>query len=124
MKLNGYSSFFFRKKETLLAIREALSWIKELQVSDVIIESGSLLSVEAINGVESDDSYCGVVISNCKVLLSNVTAVSVMYNHRSSNMFAHNLAKAAVSLSDYFVWGGPVDYALSSALYCASISNE
>ena len=75
--------------------------------------------MNAINGSEADSSYFGSVIDDCRDLLAQLHLVCVEYNHRNSNILAHNLAKIVVMLPEYHVWGGPYDLLLASALYSA-----
>ena len=109
------------KHAEALCIREALSWIKDLQIDNVKLLLDSALSVEAIRNDFTDDSYFGLIISDCKVLLSSFDSVSIEFVHRASNILAHKIARSAVHLPNYVVWGGPWDFYLYSAVYAASL---
>ena len=81
---------------------------------DMVIASDALLSVNAINRLEKDYSYFGTVINDCRQLFIQLDSVFVEYNHRDSNVSVHNLAKVAVMLPEYHIWGGPYDFLLAS----------
>ncbi|XP_073132699.1 uncharacterized protein [Henckelia pumila] len=49
-----------------LAIREALSWIRNLHLSSIIMESDALLIIEALNSTEPDFSNVNLIIEDCK----------------------------------------------------------
>lgn len=50
----------------VMAIFEALRWIEELQVAEVIIESDSLLAVNAVNKDYMNYMELGTVVHQCK----------------------------------------------------------
>ena len=81
--------------------------------------SDALLSVEVVNGSDLDGSYFGLIASDGKTILSSLSCVSVVHNNKATNIFAHRLAKTALFLHDYQVWGRPFDYFVISALYSA-----
>ena len=78
-----------------LCLIEVLSWIEDLGINGTVIEMDSLVSVGAVNRPEEDQSYFGVLISDCHALLSSLDAVSVTYIPRNANVLAHKLARAA-----------------------------
>ena len=106
-----------------ICIREVLSWLKSLGIDNFTIASDSLQSVQAINSQNSDDSYFGIVISDCRNLMSTFNSVSLKFITRDSNLFAHKLARVAAFLPNYSVWGGPFDSLLFSTLYIATMMN-
>ena len=81
---------------------------------DIVVASDALLPVNAINRHEGDYFYFGTVIDDCRELLAQLDSVFVEYNHRDSNVSVHNLAKVAVMLPEYHIWGGPYDFLLAS----------
>ncbi|XP_062112468.1 uncharacterized protein LOC133823623 [Humulus lupulus] len=78
-----------------LGIKEALSWIKRKGWSKVILESDCLNVVNAIKSTSCMVSPYGLLIQECKQLLSKLNDVCVMFVKRSANKVAHNLARAA-----------------------------
>ncbi|XP_073126761.1 uncharacterized protein [Henckelia pumila] len=82
-----------------LSIREALSWLKDLSYSDIMVESDALTLIEALKKRSPDDSYVGLIIEDCRFLALELNSCSFVFVRRSANQAAHTLAKAAGSLS-------------------------
>ncbi|XP_062089241.1 uncharacterized protein LOC133795796 [Humulus lupulus] len=79
----------------VLGVHEALSWIKRRRWVDAVIETDSILVVQALRSNISMDSYFGCVIDDCKVLWKDLNSVSIVFVKRSANGAAHALAKAS-----------------------------
>ncbi|KAL8097722.1 hypothetical protein AgCh_030733 [Apium graveolens] len=62
-----------------VAIREALSWIKERNCPEVIVESDCLVVTQAINSKAKMISLFGRVIQECRGMLSESHNLSVIY---------------------------------------------
>lgn len=60
-----------------MGVREALSWIKDNQLNNVLVETDCLL-VQAIRSKGVFLSYFGRIIEECKSLLSEVKDRSVV----------------------------------------------
>ncbi|XP_073137691.1 uncharacterized protein [Henckelia pumila] len=82
-----------------LSIREALSWLKDLSYSNIMVESDALTLIEALKKRSPDDSYVGLIIEDCRFLALELNSCSFIFVRRSANQTAHTLAKAAGSLS-------------------------
>ncbi|KAJ8900653.1 hypothetical protein K2173_025430 [Erythroxylum novogranatense] len=88
-----------------LAFREALTWAVSKRWHSFIIESDSKLLVNAVNSVSySDDSQLGLIIFDCKSLISEIGNVECRFIYRSANGVAHLLATHSHSLSGYGDW--------------------
>ncbi|XP_074342024.1 uncharacterized protein LOC141679422 [Apium graveolens] len=90
-----------------LGIREALSWIKNEDQHDVILESDCLQNVQvqnvqAIRSSFTCLSYLGRVIKDCRELLVSLSEKNVKFKFvkRSVNKVAHFLARQNCSLAD------------------------
>ncbi|KAM6547829.1 hypothetical protein CsatB_019505 [Cannabis sativa] len=81
-------------------IKEALSWIKGKQWSNVVVETDSLVSVQALSSSVFMPSVFGLLISDCKRLLDCLCDVSVTFVSRSANKTAHCLARGSCYWSD------------------------
>ena len=81
-----------------MGVREALSWIKTKNLSQVLIETDSLLVVQALRSNISMASYFGCVIDDCKRLWKDLNLVSIYFVKRSANEATHALAKASSSI--------------------------
>lgn len=89
-----------------IGIREALSWIKDKGLTDVIVETDCLVAVQAIRSSKHMVSYFGRIIQQCKSLLSKLQdkGITLRFVKRSANGLAHHLASCSHSTSDR-IWG-------------------
>ncbi|XP_037492799.1 uncharacterized protein LOC119369912 [Jatropha curcas] len=89
----------------LLAIHEALSWIKREGWHLVTVESDALDCVRAVlDSNYVDDFNFGLFVFDCKSLLSELRDVNLSYVRRSANDTAHRLARACFMETDPVVW--------------------
>ena len=86
-----------------LSIKEALSWIKENNQEDVVLETNCLLVVQALRSKIRMDSYFGSIIEDCKSLWTKPTHVNICFVQRSANKVAHSFARVACYFADH-VW--------------------
>lgn len=80
-----------------VAIKEALSWIKDMDWPRVQLESDSLVIIQAIRSKIQMLSPLGSLVHNCRELL-NDSNTSLFFIKRSANMAAH--ASASYSYPD------------------------
>ncbi|VFQ67019.1 unnamed protein product [Cuscuta campestris] len=81
-----------------LAIKEALSWLKEKNVHDVAVFSDCVQAVHALkNDVIEARSYLNAVEDDCKKLAYFFDYVNFFHIPRQSNLIAHTLARLAVN---------------------------
>lgn len=52
-----------------MGIQEALSWIKDKQLTEVTVETDCFVAVQAIRGNATMRSYFGKIVQECRVLL-------------------------------------------------------
>uniref|UniRef100_A0A803PM90 RNase H type-1 domain-containing protein n=1 Tax=Cannabis sativa TaxID=3483 RepID=A0A803PM90_CANSA len=81
-----------------MGLKEVLSWLKESNLSNVVVESDSLVTIQAIRSSISFCSTFGFCISECQRLISSLSNVDVCFVKRSANRVAHQLARASFSL--------------------------
>lgn len=60
------------KMAEAMAFREALSWLKKMQIQRVYIELDALGVVQAFRSNQNDDSYFGSVISECVSIVKDL----------------------------------------------------
>lgn len=65
-----------------ISIREAMSWIKELGMHSVVVESDSLTVVNAIKHEKSDGSVFGMIIVDCLKLINDIPLCKVSFVKR------------------------------------------
>ncbi|XP_060974306.1 uncharacterized protein LOC133039424 [Cannabis sativa] len=84
----------------VVGMKEVLSWIKRMNVTDVEIETDSLVTVQAINGSVQIPSQFGLIVQDCRLLLSELQNVFISFVKRSANRAAHCLARQSCFMSD------------------------
>lgn len=86
-------------------IREALSWIKGTNQSEVDVETDCLQLVQAIRSSTKCLSYLGRMVEECRGLLDSLKARNVLirFVKRSANKVSHYLARHSCSIADR-VW--------------------
>ncbi|CAI9771666.1 unnamed protein product [Fraxinus pennsylvanica] len=80
-----------------LGVREALSWIKAKFPEVQTIEMDALLVYSALQNVEEDNTYFGLLISEYRLLARELSNLKFSWVRRSTNQVAHTLAKATSS---------------------------
>uniref|UniRef100_A0A803PV21 Reverse transcriptase n=1 Tax=Cannabis sativa TaxID=3483 RepID=A0A803PV21_CANSA len=83
----------------VIGVKEALSWIKNHDLSDVEIESDSLVVVQAINGEVQMPSQFGMIVQDCRLMISTLNNVLISFVKRSANKAAHCVARKSCFLS-------------------------
>ncbi|XP_073121701.1 uncharacterized protein [Henckelia pumila] len=83
-----------------LGVREALSWIKELHLPKVIVESDAQLVINALQRKDLDVSSLGLLVEDCRFLASELHTCSFSFVRRSANRTAHSIARSTGSMSD------------------------
>ena len=89
-----------------MAIKEALSWIKQEGWPRVELESDSLVTVQAIRSSMAMRSPFGRIVQECRFSFSQLSNVALFFIRRSANMVAHRLVRASYLYSDRSFIGG------------------
>lgn len=84
---------------SLKNIREALSWLKLLQVTEVIVESDSLSVINSLYSNERVNLSIGVILDDRKSLQQDFNKCVFSYMRRSTNFVAYCLLRITRSLS-------------------------
>lgn len=82
-----------------IALKKALSWLVTLGYTTCEIETDSKILVQACSKTP-DESFFGTIVDDRVQLLKHVNQVLLRFVFRSANSVAHELAKAAYSMSD------------------------
>lgn len=90
-----------------IAILETLSWLEDLQVKTSIIESDSLMSVNAINMSYQNYLELGSLVQHCQHIISRRVGFSVVHVRKQANKVAHQMAKIPCELNSFFVMSSP-----------------
>ena len=94
---------FQPREAEAISLREALSWTKEWRRTKCIFECDAKLLVDAVNGVKGK-TYFHAMVEDCIDILKHFDEVLVVFAHRSANIVAHSLARAAYSTSGLVEW--------------------
>ncbi|XP_062116553.1 uncharacterized protein LOC133830553 [Humulus lupulus] len=78
-----------------MGVREALSWIKRRRWTNVVVETHSLMVIQALRSNIVMTSYFWSIIDDCKLLLKDLILVSIYFVKRSANEAADALAKSS-----------------------------
>lgn len=84
-----------------VVIREVLSWIKDRNLAEVIVETDCLVAVQAIRSSKQILPYFGRLVNQCKDLLVELSnkGVNLRFIKRSANNLAHTLASSSYSIA-------------------------
>ncbi|XP_073152648.1 uncharacterized protein [Henckelia pumila] len=66
-----------------LSIKEALSWLKSVDCSQIIVESDALLVIKALNNSEPDSSSLSLIVEDCKILARDFSSCHFVFVFRS-----------------------------------------
>ncbi|KAH9717145.1 putative reverse transcriptase/RNA-dependent DNA polymerase [Citrus sinensis] len=95
----GVAGNFGAREAEALGIREALSWMKELQFSCVIIEMDCLQVFRALVEKFSSPNGFGLIIEDCRALVKFIGEVQFSFVRRSAHLATHSVARATGFLS-------------------------
>ncbi|XP_019191714.1 PREDICTED: uncharacterized protein LOC109186242 [Ipomoea nil] len=98
-----WDGVFSPREAEATAIREALSWIKELNLNKVSVETDSLQVVNSLKSSIGESSF-HVILSDIKNVLCDFSHVFLSFVKRSTNGVAHAIARYAVSSSGCSEW--------------------
>ena len=82
-----------------LSFREILSWLIEVGMSSMLLESDALVVINTIKHCKVDDAYFGLIIADFISLLKEIPNCSISFVRRSAKQVAHVLARATISMS-------------------------
>lgn len=99
-----FPGIFDSREAEALGIREALSWVKRLQLPNVIIEMDNLQVFQALTENFSSPNGFGLIIEECQSLAKSLGEVQFSFVRRSANFAAHSIARAGGSMSGPREW--------------------
>ncbi|XP_073130771.1 uncharacterized protein [Henckelia pumila] len=99
-----------------MEIREALSWVKSKNLSNVIFESDALVVIEALHNTEHDYSCLGLIVEDCRTLARNIQSCNFVFVKRSANQAVHALALEIFYMSGLVRWITPSPTLISNII--------
>ncbi|XP_031107832.1 uncharacterized protein LOC116012436 [Ipomoea triloba] len=94
-----YFRLFMPNEAEAMGVKEALKWVKSMNMDNLQVESDCL---QVINGINSDltISSFDLILNDVRKLASCFTNICFLFVKRSANRVAHILAREALSLSE------------------------
>ncbi|XP_060962327.1 uncharacterized protein LOC133032410 [Cannabis sativa] len=84
----------------VIGIKEALSWIKGKGWDKVVVEFDALVVVQAITSTLHMSSQFGLLVEDCRLILSTLNNVQIKFVNRSANRVAYYVARGSCFSSD------------------------
>ncbi|XP_018860262.1 uncharacterized protein LOC109021962 [Juglans regia] len=101
----------------LLAIFRGLQQCATMGVSNIVVESDSLLSIDALNDDNMTNSMLGVLYYEIKKLATCFDACLFSHVYREGNMVAHKLARNAFKIESMEVWWNCIPNCISQTVW-------
>ncbi|KAH9786019.1 reverse transcriptase domain-containing protein [Citrus sinensis] len=103
-KCQSFPGSFHPREAEALAVREALSWIKLMQLSKIIIETDCLNVYSALLSPSTSSNGFGLLIADCRAIAQVIGEVRFSFVRRSANAAAHSVARVGGSMSGPREW--------------------
>ncbi|KAH9726542.1 reverse transcriptase domain-containing protein [Citrus sinensis] len=87
-----------------LGVREILSWIKQRQLSCVVVEMDCFQVFKALTENYSCPNGYGLILDDCRALVKSIRDIEFSFVRRSANTTAHVAARVGGSLSGFGEW--------------------
>lgn len=75
-------SFDDPKVVEALSVREALFWLLQFNIPELIVESDAQVVISALKSSSGDESAFGLVIEDYKTITANFKSISLFFNFR------------------------------------------
>ena len=98
-KCQSFPGSFHPREAEALAVREALSWIKHLKLSKIIIEIDCLTVYSALISQSASSNGFDLIIADCRAIAQLIGEVRFSFVRRSANAAAHSVARVGGSMS-------------------------
>lgn len=102
------------------AIKEGLKWLSSLPYQYVIVESDSLLAVQALKRSNDNCLEVGFALDECNDILLSRPGMSVSFAKRQANRVAHLMARIPCLLDSQSIIVSPPSVLLETLMYDAS----
>lgn len=103
-------------------VLEAIRWVHDLGISNVEIESDSLLTVQAILQGTTNYHEVGNLLYESRILISDRPDISIAFIKKQANKVAHMLARVPCEVNCSNVFPSPPQLVLESIMYDALMS--
>ncbi|KAL8105033.1 hypothetical protein AgCh_028992 [Apium graveolens] len=105
-----------------IGVREALSWVQSRDDRcEVVLETDSLLTVDAIKGTKEYRLEVDHVVDQCNVMPEQSYNVKISHIRKHANRVAHGLARIPCTVNCFNVFSSPPDHLVETVLSDNSI---
>lgn len=99
-----------------IGLKEALSWVLNGEERRAIVESDSLLTIDAITGQRENILEVRHIIDQCKSMLLVMPDVKIQYVRKQANKVARGLARLPCTLNGLNVFTSSPTYLVELCL--------
>lgn len=100
-----------------VGVLEAVLWTRELPAQPIIMETDSLLSVNAIIRPNSNRLELGLILEHIRDFLDRNNGLSIAFVRKQANKVAHKMARLPCMLNTYNIIMSPPVFLLETILY-------
>lgn len=104
MRMPGRISVF---EAEAVGVKEALSWLTERPPAQYIVETDSLMVVQALQRHHEYLLEVGNIIEACRSSIASLGSVKVVFVRKLGNRVAHLLARVPCSVNSYNLFESP-----------------
>ncbi|KAL8147598.1 hypothetical protein AgCh_005064 [Apium graveolens] len=104
-----------------VAIKEALSWIKEMKWDKTVVESDCLVAIQSIRSSVQMRSRFGRVIDDCRRIIKGLNNMELYFIKRSANRSAHELARLSHMYPDRIFDGSSIPFIVKDCIVLDSV---
>lgn len=90
-------------------VYEALQWLKQLEIYNVVVESDSQVVVNAVKAREQYQFEVGHILDECSEILMNRSDLSLYYVKKQANRAAHFMARVPCMVNYFNCFTSPPD---------------
>ena len=88
----------------VLAARNAICLVRELQFAKVIVEGDSELVIKSLNSTSYSSTNFGHIVRDIKIASSAFSEVIFCHTRKQGNKVAHKIARQACNFPSFNVW--------------------
>ena len=92
------------KEADIMGVREALPWLKQMQMTKVLVEMDSQVVFYALNRTSPASSPFAMLVKDCQDLANGMPNIIFTFAKRFANNVAHIVARATRSMSYQTIW--------------------
>ena len=91
------------KEAEIMRVRKALSWLKQMQMTKVLVKMDSQVVFSVLNRTSPASSPFAMLVKDCQDLTNSMSNIIFIFAKRSANNVAHIVARASCSMANSIV---------------------